>query len=106
MERERFHKAPQVYFLKCGEYTKIGRTTGPIGERIKAMAVGNPYPIELLFGIGIPYASDKARSLEELFHNFFAAKRVRGEWFNLDENDLFVIDNTIDYIVNLMSVTV
>lgn len=62
---------------------KIGKTTD-VERRISALNCGSPYELELL--IAIP--CDDMRKLENSFHERFAEKRVRREWFELSENDV------------------
>lgn len=72
------HRAePAVYFIKCGEYIKIGWSVN-WHSRIKNMEVGNPYPIEVLLVLGRP------QIFEKTMHAKFHSLRHRGEWFKDD----------------------
>lgn len=94
--KEELHKAtrecrtPAVYLLKCNEFYKIGRSNS-ILNRIDSMRTGNPYEIELLFFA----RTDKDLEVEKMLHNKFEAKRVRGEWFKLSNEDLIEFENIL-----------
>ena len=67
-----------LYFIRCGDAVKIGRTTN-IVERLRNMQVNSPHEIDcllLLRGQG---------KHEAACHKRFAAYRVRGEWFRLSD---------------------
>ena len=71
-------------------YVKIGYSNNPI-IREKTLQSEEP-EIQILF-------YHKATFKDEKFlHNHFDSKRLRGEWFNLNENDLRFIEN---YLKNL-----
>lgn len=72
-----------VYLLKCGDFYKIGFTSGrKADDRIRDMQVGNPYKLELA-GLwhGTMYH-------ESALHVVFAERRTRGEWFALTDEDV------------------
>jgi hypothetical protein len=81
-----------VYLLQypTGE-CKIGLTSSP-NSRLSNFQTSCPYHLEFIALIKTHGAS----SLEHSLHIKFAAKRLRGEWFNLSEED-------IDYIKGLQS---
>jgi hypothetical protein len=75
---------PCVYFLRCGNFVKIGKTTyGSLNNRISALQTGNPDPM-ILIGL-IPdktYTTSKSScALEYDLHNRFSHLRKTGEWF-------------------------
>ena len=77
-----------VYVIKClktGRY-KIGRSVDP-GFREKTLASEAP-EIETIFIS--PLTSLKS---EKEIHREFKNKRIRGEWFGLNEDDLIKIKN-------------
>ena len=37
-------------------------------------------------------------AVEAMLHAFFHKKRIRGEWFNLDERDIAYIDSAMDCV--------
>lgn len=67
------------------KYYKIGRSDGPL-KREKTLQSEKP-TIELIYKFECEYG------IEKELHNKFINKKIRGEWFNLDNND-------IDYIKN------
>lgn len=71
-----------VYFLRCGEYIKIGksRSSHTLQERISTLQTGNPYPL-ILLGL-------KAGGLKEekKIHDRFRHLHHRGEWFKYNED--------------------
>lgn len=64
-------------------FIKIGRSDNP-KFREKTLQSEEP-EVRILFAyFAEPY-------LEGVFHEAFAGKRIRGEWFRLDDHDLLVI---------------
>jgi hypothetical protein len=61
-------------------YSKIGRSEAPL-KREKTLLSQAPL-IELLFYFGAPLA------MEVELHKTFESKRIRGEWFDLMQEDL------------------
>ena len=59
---------------------KIGRSKDPV-SRIGKLEVKLPFDIEVLHLI----ETDSASSLEGYYHELYSDKRVRGEWFELDD---------------------
>tara|TARA_B100000945_G_C20332838_1_gene573313 strand:- start:13 stop:1056 length:1044 start_codon:yes stop_codon:yes gene_type:complete len=89
------NKEGWLYFLgevdfKSGErhqYVKIGKTDydRPVSDRSNDHQTGNPRLIvEFADSIRTNFIDD----LETYMHHRFSTKRVHGEWFLLDENDL------------------
>lgn len=66
-----------VYFIKCGEFVKIG-TTFDLNARRKAMLTDNPFELELLF------TKQGSVPKEKAFHAQFAQYRHRREWFRIE----------------------
>lgn len=77
-----------VYLLSNGDYYKIGITKGCIEKRIKALQTGNPNEITLINS----YQTNNYRKVESWFHRHYKLKRLEGEWFALEQDD---IDNFI-----------
>lgn len=65
-----------VYFLRAGEFVKIGKSTGTPDSRVNQLRTGCPFPIEVM--ATIPGGLDLERSL----HRRFAHCRAHGEWFH------------------------
>lgn len=68
---------PVVYFVRCGDFIKIGRTDC-LPLRLKDMGTVNPYPLTVIHTV------PGNRRTEIEFHTTFAAHRHRGEWFRLE----------------------
>jgi len=77
-----------VYLLECinkdGITYKIGFTKGDIQNRVKALQVGNGYEIKELSSFSTKYD----QKLESTLHKYFKHCRLKGEWFNLEQNDI------------------
>jgi hypothetical protein len=67
-----------VYFLRCGDYVKVGRSRDP-RKRLAMLSASVPYPCELLLVISGP------PSLERELHHLFREARERYEWFALSD---------------------
>lgn len=83
-DRRRFiSESGDVYFIQAGElpYVKIGfcKSSGTEDRRYQ-LQIGNPLDLRIL---GVKAGG--GRSLEEKLHQQFAAHRMRGEWFRLDQ---------------------
>ena len=64
---------------------KIGYTKRSVNKRIKELETGNPYE----FNIERVYVTDNyANNIEKSVHRHFVNKRIKGEWFDLDEEDI------------------
>lgn len=68
--------------IETGLY-KIGLTTTVEG-RMSGLSTGLPYELTLIHTIK---CRDRFK-IEKFFHDKFANKRVKGEWFNLDPEDV------------------
>ncbi len=77
------HSAPSVYIIRCDKYFKIGVTNQSIISRLTALQTGNPYPLELVFSVSVKNIED----VEKRLHEKFKHKNIRGEWFELDQED-------------------
>jgi hypothetical protein len=95
-EKEEMCKEGFVYLIKCGEFYKIGKTTN-LEKRIKQLTTGNPYPLILVNSI---YSLD-IDSLEKSFHNYYRQKRIIGEWFKLNFEEVLEFTNVASMAVNV-----
>ena len=58
---------------------KIGQTVGSIETRLGALQCGNPSKLALLLTLpGV--------ELEDIYHEWFATERIRGEWFEYSQH--------------------
>jgi hypothetical protein len=74
-----------VYFIKDSHtgYIKIGRTNGDIATRLSQLQVGNPSELTLCKTIECD-----SRVMEKKLHIHFAARHIRGEWFNISDEEI------------------
>ena len=79
------HKLPMVYIISTEDfkYIKIGKT-GSIKNRFGNIQTGCPF--KLFFWLGI-YTEDST-SIENYLHSEMESKRLHGEWFEPDAEDL------------------
>ena len=61
-----------TYIVRCEQFLKIGRTKNP-EARLLTMQTNNPFALQLMWC----WPED----VEKELHDYFAAHRVRGEWF-------------------------
>jgi predicted GIY-YIG superfamily endonuclease len=83
-----------VYLLLDGMNYKIGITTN-MDNRIKELQTGNSRNISVVFY----YPINSAQKMEAMLHRKYKKKRVRGEWFNLNQIDV----NHIEFILKEVS---
>jgi hypothetical protein len=83
---ERANENGYVYLVHClgTEFYKIGMSKIDYEARLSTMQSGCPYELILVDAIH----STRYKSMEIALHHMLKAKRVRGEWFNLDESSL------------------
>jgi hypothetical protein len=87
-----------VYLLKTPHGYKIGRSTS-VEQRVRALRSILPFDVELVHTL-------RARDMvlcEQLWHEHFAEKKIKGEWFRLDEKDIafFFCAGTYDSMQHL-----
>ena len=78
-----------VYFMRSSatRLIKIGCTTN-IDSRRKSLQSQHKCKLEIIF----TYESDDIYVYEHWFHDFFSARNVHGEWFNLSDKDLSAVN--------------
>ena len=82
--KESTHKIPgYIYVIKSREYYKIGRAKD-FRSRKKTYITENPFGIRVV----IQKEVQDYISTEKYLLDFFHPKRVRGEWFELDSQDI------------------
>ena len=64
-----------LYFIKCGEYVKIGVSEN-VERRFRDLESSNPSPLEIIYH-GPGEADD-----EEFWHNVYKHRHHRGEWYH------------------------
>ena len=72
-------------------FYKIGRTRD-WKNRLSGIQTGSPHKLKVL----ICFATSHTREDEETLHKMFEGKRVLGEWFKLEEVDLWAIAEFTD----------
>ncbi len=76
-----------TYLVANGAHYKIGITTKTPQSRIAELQTGSPTKIEIS---GYCY-NKNALEMEQLLHKKFANKRLEGEWFALNDDDVAII---------------
>ena len=74
-----------IYFIKCNDMVKIGYTKEDVQRRLHTLQVGCPYKLEILNII------EGDETQEKILHNRLGRHRVRGEWFELNEEVMLVV---------------
>lgn len=81
-----------VYLIANDEWTqfKIGVSTKSLDKRIKSLKTGNGSEITVVKY----FETEHHRKVERWMHNKYHNKRLVGEWFSLDDEDIinFVSD--------------
>jgi len=82
----------KVYLLADEEWSqfKIGVTKNSSSSRVKGLQTGNGSEIMIVK----EYESDNYRRIESYLHRLFANKRLVGEWFKLDDDDIINFTKT------------
>ncbi len=73
-----------VYLIFDSQFYKIGHTNKPIEQRLKEIQIGNPNELSLIKF----YQTYEYKKLEYMLHKRFSNRHIRGEWFNLTEQDI------------------
>jgi hypothetical protein len=74
-----------IYIFEVSGYYKIGYTSRDIRQRLSETQKDNPLPVNLIYWSG---DVEDAKQLEENLHWLYRSKRVRGEWFDLTQQDI------------------
>lgn len=72
-----------IYLVQAGGRYKIGKATD-VAKRIKSLQTGSAEAIRLIHSI----PTQRVELAEKQLHARFKAKRERGEWFDLDAEDV------------------
>ena len=87
------YKLGNVYIIRCIDLCKIGSTYRRVEDRIKeVMSVPFEY-VEVIH----TFRSNEYKDAEKFLHRKFKSKRVSGEWFSLNENDLEEIRSIVGF---------
>ena len=71
---------------------KIGFTMKSVEERYYGLGLKMPGEFETLFA----YKFDNCKEAENLLHDILDKKRVRGEWFSIDQNELDIVKSNCE----------
>lgn len=83
-EQKEFNENEYVYFIKNEDnVVKIGRTIN-LTNRISALKGASPHELKLMNYI----QTHDCVELEEMAHKYFSDKKIRGEWFDVNQNDV------------------
>jgi hypothetical protein len=77
-----------LYLIKCQQFYKIG-VANDVQGRLAQLSTGSPFELRVVRVFG--YIN--AEIVERVIHQRFTSKRTRGEWFELDEEDLRVFES-------------
>jgi predicted GIY-YIG superfamily endonuclease len=87
-------KDAYVYFIKCGEYYKIGYSKDA-ERRVKELD-NRPYKVELIYVSALtPYAY----KIEQKIHEWLEEYKINGEWYDLPRDMIDVVCNHIKFEV-------
>lgn len=75
-----------VYFISDGRYIKIGKATF-LERRLNSLQTSNARELKPLC-VCILKNAREAEKYENIFHNYFSDRNVRGEWFSISEPDI------------------
>lgn len=81
----------QIYIMECGGYYKIGVSKN-VKRRQKELD-RRPFKVNIIYESKIV---EDCYSVEEMLHNRFSQKRINGEWFNLNNNDIEIIKTILE----------
>lgn len=80
-------KKGKVYLLANWDLYqfKIGVTSGDVEKRVKQLQTGNGSEIDVVR----VFESEYYRKIEKILHRGYGHKRLEGEWFALEDEDIF-----------------
>ena len=85
-----------VYFITTGKLTKIGKSDNP-ENRLRIMQTGNGEKLELFTTIQCETQA-QGFTMEKELHNKFKKYRKQGEWFELPENLIEILDTELSEV--------
>lgn len=75
-----------LYLIRCnGGACKIGVSKEP-ETRLKQLQKANPKPLELV--ATVETVENGSKTVEKLFHEYYEADHIHGEWFDLADRDI------------------
>lgn len=87
------------YLIESGGRYKIGKSAPgqSLTNRIRHIDTGSPFPVNLIHAV----THTQANNIEWMLHNEFKDKRVKGEWFQLDQEDVVHAISLMNYLSQL-----
>lgn len=79
----------KVYLLECDNKYKIGHTKKSVEQRIKQLKTGNHNDMKILS----TFESKWGTKIESHLHRRFKNKKISGEWFDLDGDDILTFEH-------------
>jgi len=79
-------------------FYKIGYTKRDVNERIKEFKTGNCSNFEIIYTYT---PNDFVVTIEKSLHKHFKDKKIDGEWFKLDKDDILDFPRLCDHFYNL-----
>ena len=81
-----------LIYLITNDYIhyKIGYTNKSINERISSIQTGNSEQIDIIKTFNSIHCS----YIEKMLHKQFHDKRIKGEWFELNDNDIKTFESS------------
>ena len=80
-----------VYLIKTEDFYKVG-ISKDISLRVSTIQTSCPHKIDLVHNWEFDCAS-QSKEVEAHIHGLFEGKRIRGEWFELDDTDVMWLRN-------------
>lgn len=74
-----------VYLFKARDTYKIGKSHD-VQRRFEVLSIGNPYLEIICFGAFVK---------ESDLHDYFSSKKIKNEWFSLNEKEVVLAKNFI-----------
>lgn len=90
----------KVYLLSVGEEKrryKIGYTRRQVEQRIKELKTGNCENFEIIS----VFESKWGTKIESKLHDKYRSKKIDGEWFQLDDIDILLFQESCQNIHNM-----
>ena len=87
-------KEAYVYFIKCGEYYKIGYSKD-VERRVKELD-RRPYKIEIIY---VSPLTPNAYKVEQSIHEWLSDYKINGEWYDFPSDMIDYICRNIEFEV-------
>ncbi len=86
-----------LYLIQCQQFYKIG-IANDVQSRLAQLSTGNPFELKVL----AVYDFYNAEPVERAIHQKFANTRKRGEWFELNGDDVLAFGQICQLLGGLM----